>query len=250
MDVQEITIKTALVNSRIPGVDYVINPFLGCAHGCRYCYAVFMRKYSHHHPAAPWGSFVEVKVNIVEVLRSELRRKKHRGRALLSSVCDPYQPLEHRYRLTRGCLEALGEYGWGIDILTRSPLVTRDLDIFVVAPDVTVGLSIPTDDDSVRRVLEPHSPPIGARLTALKKLHAAGIHTWAFVAPILPMNPTRLYEAIEPYISHLIVDPLNYRNQVKDIFLKNQWDYELTELYASETRSVLLRLWDQRAKRN
>ena len=89
MDVIEIIIKTALVNSRIPGVEYVINPFLGCAHGCRYCYAVFMRKYSHHHPTAPWGSFVEVKVNIIEVLRSELRRKRQRGRVLLSSVCDP-----------------------------------------------------------------------------------------------------------------------------------------------------------------
>jgi len=250
MDVREIIIKTALVHSRIPGVDYVINPFLGCAHGCRYCYAVFMRKYSRHHPTAPWGSFVEVKVNIVEVLRSELRRKRRRGRVLLSSVCDPYQPLEHRYRLTRGCLEALSEHGWGFDILTRSPLVTRDLDIFIGTPDVTVGLSIPTDNDSVRRVLEPNSPPIGARLTSLKKLHATGIHTWVFIAPTLPMNPTRLFEAIEPYITHLMIDPLNYRNQVKDIFLKNHWDYELTDLYASETRSVLLQLWDQRAKRN
>ncbi|MEJ2071641.1 MAG: radical SAM protein [Syntrophobacterales bacterium] len=250
MNVKEIIIKTALVNSRIPGVDYVINPFLGCAHGCRYCYAVFMRKYSHHHPIAPWGSFVEVKVNIIEVLRSELRRKRHRGRVLLSSVCDPYQPLEQRYRLTRGCLEALSEYGWGFDILTKSPLVTRDLDIFIEAPDVTVGLSIPTDNDSVRRVLEPNSPPIGARLATLKKLHATGIHTWVFIAPILPMNPTRLYEAIEPYITHLMLDPLNYRNQVKDIFIKHHWDYELTDLYASETRSVLLRLWDQKAKQN
>lgn len=250
MDVREIIIKTALVNSRIPGVDYVINPFLGCAHGCRYCYAIFMRKYSHHHPKAPWGSFVEVKVNIIEVLRSELRRKRQRGRVLLSSVCDPYQPLEQKYQLTRGCLEVLSEYGWSFDILTRSPLVTRDLDIFIETPDVTVGLSIPTDNDSVRRVLEPNSPPIGARLTALKKLHATGIHTWVFIAPILPMNPTRLYEAIEPYITHLMLDPLNYRNQVNDIFIKNHWDYELTDLYASETRSVLLRLWDQKAKRN
>ncbi len=250
MDITEISTKSALVNSKIPGVDYVINPFLGCAHGCRYCYAVFMRKYSHHHRTAPWGSFVEVKINIAEVLRSELRRKRHRGRALLASVCDPYQPLEHRYRLTRRCLEALSEYGWGIDILTRSPLVTRDLDILAETPDVTVGFSIPTDNDRVRKVLEPNSPPIGARLNALKRLHAAGIHTWVFIAPILPMNPARLYEAIEPYITHLMLDPLNYRNQVRDIFLENHWDYELTDLYASETRTALLRLWDKRAKRH
>jgi hypothetical protein len=64
------------------------------------------------------------------------------------------------------------------------------------------------------------------------------------------MNPIRLYEAIEPYVTHIMVDPLNYRNQIKDIFLKNHWDYELTDLYASETRTALLRLWDQRAKRH
>jgi len=249
MDVSEITTKSALVSSKIPGVDYVVNPFLGCAHGCRYCYAVFMRKYSHHHRTSPWGSFVEVKINIAEVLQDELRRKKRRGRALLSSVCDPYQPLEHRYRLTRQCLATLREHGWGIDILTRSPLVTRDLDILAETPDICVGLSIPTDNDRVRKVLEPHSPPIGARVSALKSLHAAGISTWAFIAPILPMNPARLYEAIAPYISHLMVDPLNYRNQVKDIFLKNQWDYALTDQYASKTRDALLRLWDERPHR-
>ncbi len=193
---------------------------------------------------------MEVKINVAEVLRAELRRKRRPGRVLLSSVCDPYQAVEHRYRLTRGCLAALREFGWGIDILTRSPLVVRDLDILAEAPGATVGLSIPTDDDRVRQVLEPNSPPIGARLNALKKLHAAGIRTWVFIAPILPMNPKRLYEAIASHISHLMVDPLNYRNQVRDIFLKHQWDYELTDLYATETRTSLMRLWGQRAKQS
>jgi DNA repair photolyase len=127
-----------------------------------------MRKYSHH-PQSAWGSFVEPKTNIAAVLNDELRRKKRQGRALLSSVCDPYQPLEQRYRLTRACLKALRVWGWGIDILTRSPLVTRDLDILAAAPGVSVGFSIPTDNDEVRRVLEPNAPPIGARLSALKR---------------------------------------------------------------------------------
>lgn len=249
MEVEEISSKSALVTSKIPGVDYVINPFLGCAHGCRYCYAVFMRKYSRRHQTSPWGSFVEVKTNIADLLHSELRRKRRRGRALLSSVCDPYQPLERRYRLTRRCLEALKDYGWGIDILTRSPLVTRDLDLLAATPGVTVGLSIPTDRDQVRKILEPNSPSINARLEALKRLHAAGVRTWVFIAPILPMNPQRLYEAVEPYISHLMVDPLNYRSQVRDIFWQNRWDYELTDLYASETRDLLRRWGDQRVRR-
>jgi DNA repair photolyase len=243
MDITEITTKSALVRSKIPGVDYVVNPYLGCGHGCRYCYAVFMRKYSRQHRGAPWGSFVEVKVNIAAVLRSELARKRKRGRAMLSSVCDPYQPVERRYRLTRQCLEALAEYGWGLDILTRSPLVTRDLDLLAAAADVSVGLSIPTDDDKVRQVLEPQSPPIGARLATLQRLHEAGIHTWVFVAPILPLNPQKLVEAIKPYADHFMVDALNYRQQVRDIFRRNRWDYALTDGYGAETGAALLKLW-------
>ena len=92
MDITEVTTKSALVRSRIPGVEYVINPYTGCGHGCRYCYAVFMGKYSKQHQNAPWGSYVEAKVNIADVLRSELSRKRKSGRAMLSSVCDPYQP--------------------------------------------------------------------------------------------------------------------------------------------------------------
>ena len=246
MDVTEIIIKSALVRSKIPGVDFVINPYLGCAHGCRYCYAVFMRRYSRHHVEAPWGSFVEVKVNLLDILRSELRRKKQPGRVLLASVCDPYQPLEGRYRLTRGCLEILREHGWGIDLLTRSPLVTRDLDILREAPEVSVGFSIPTDDDQVRHILEPQAPPIAARLQALETLHAAGLHTWVFVAPLLPMQPERLYEAIAPHIDHLMVDSLNYRQQVQTIFRKHGWDYALTDEYARKTGAKLLRKWEER----
>jgi DNA repair photolyase len=208
-----------------------------------------MRKYSHH-PHSPWGSFVEVKANIAEVLHSELRRKIRRGRALLSSVCDPYQPLEHRYQLTRGCLEALRDWGWGIDILTKSPLVTRDLDLLSTTPGVSVGFSITTDDDAVRKVLEPNAPPIGARLGALKRVYEAGISTWVFIAPILPMNPARLYEAIEPYTTRLMVDSLNYRGQVKDIFLKNHWDYELSDQYAAETGAILMSRWEKRGRRS
>ena len=246
MDVTEIAVKSALSRSKIPGVEYVINPYLGCAHGCRYCYAVFMRRYSRHHASAPWGSFVEVKINLLDVLRSELRRKKQPGRALLASVCDPYQPVEARYRLTRGCLEILREYGWGVDILTRSPLVTRDLDILREAPEVSVGFSIPTDDERVRQILEPQAPPINGRLQAIAKLHAAGLHTWVFVAPMLPMQPERLFAAIAPHIHHLMVDRLNYRQQVQAIFRKNGWEYALTDEYAREIGALLLKKWEDR----
>lgn len=202
MDVTEIRVKGALARSKIPGVEYVINPYIGCAHGCRYCYAAFMGKWSHHHAGSKWGSFVEVKVNIAEVLHDELSRKRKRGRVLLSSTCDPHQPVEAHFELTRKCILLLSEFKWGIDILTRSPLVTRDIDVLRSTPDVSVGVSIPTDDDEIRKVLEPKSPSIAARLEALRELHRAGVKTWVFIAPMLPLNPETLHEMVAPYVSH------------------------------------------------
>ena len=248
MQVTAITARTALVRSKIPGVDYVINPYLGCGHGCRYCYAVFMRKYARHHRQAPWGSFVEVKVNLAELLRAELQRKKRPGRVMLSSVCDPYQPVELKYRLTRQCLEILGEFGWGMSILTRSPLVCRDLDLLAALPEVSVGLSIPTDDDRVRKILEPQAPPIGARIETLKRLRRAGLSPWVFIAPMLPLNPERLHELLAPHVSRVMLDPLNYRGQVRGLFKRHGWDYALTDAYAVATRDSLMRLFGHKAR--
>jgi len=248
MDLTEITAKTALVKSRIPGVDYVINPYLGCAHGCLYCYAAFMRRYARHHAGAPWGSFVEVKTNLTAVLKKELSRKKHRGQVLLSSVCDAYQPVEIKYRLTRSCLEILAEFGWGANILTRSPLVTRDLDLLAALPCVSVGLSVPTDDDQVRRVLEQNAPPLPASLATLARLHEAGLSPWVFIAPMLPLHPARLHELISPYVSRVMMDPLNYRTQVSRIFRNHGWDYALTDTYAEKTQAALMDLFQVRKK--
>ncbi len=235
MDITEVTTKSALVRSRIPGVEYVINPYTGCGHGCRYCYAVFMGKYSKQHQDAKWGRFVEAKTNIVDVLERELARKRRTGTAMLSSVCDPYQPAERRFKLTQGCLLALRQHGWGVSVLTRSPLVTRDIGILKTCLDASVGFSIPTDDDKVRRVLEPAAPTIPSRLEALRQIHEAGIRTWAFVAPILPMNPDRLVEQVRPYIDYAMVDALNYRQQSAPLFREHGWAHALTNDYASTT---------------
>ncbi len=248
MDAIDIEVKTALVRSRIAGVNFVINPYLGCSHGCRYCYAAFMRKYSRCHQHARWGTFVECKANIVELLRQELSRKRNRGAVMLSSVCDPYQPVERQRRLTRGCLEALSEFGWEVEVLTRSPLVTRDLDLLANMPQVSAGFSIGTDSEQVRSILEPGAPPIRSRVEALKELHEAGISTWVFIAPMLPMDPRRLYEMVSPYVAYVLVDALNYPKQVREVFLKNGWDFALTPEYARNTGAILMELFGDRAR--
>jgi len=246
MEVSEIRVKHALVRSRIPGADYVINPYLGCGHGCCYCYAVFMTKYSKFNQSARWGEFVEVKTNIAEVLRTDLARKRGTGMAMLSSVCDPYQPLERRYRLTRECLLALREYGWQIGILTRSPLVFRDVDILKSSLGVSVGMSVPTDDDRVRRITEPNAPPIESRIETLRKLREAGIETWAFIAPLLPMNPARLFEMLAPVVGSVMIDRMNYVQRIEGLFRRHGWSASLTAEKSVETASELRRLFASR----
>lgn len=245
MQVSEITARHALVRSRISGVDYVINPYLGCGHGCRYCYAGFMTKHSTLGRQFPWGEFVEVKINIAEVLRADLSRKRKAGRVHISSVCDPYQPLEARYKLTRECLLALREHGWEIGILTRSPLVLRDVDIIKSSLGSSVGMSVPTDDDEVRKVTEPHAPSIASRIETLGKLRAAGIETWAFIAPLLPMNAKRLHRMLAPVVGSVMIDRMNYPYKVEDLFRQNGWSDTLKPEWQNRTAKELEMLFDR-----
>jgi DNA repair photolyase len=246
--ITEIETASALVRSRIPGVGFVINPYLGCGHGCRYCYAEFMRRHSRFNRESRWGEFVEVKKNIVGVLAAELARKRKSGSVFLSSVCDPYQPAEKDYRLTRDCLELLRNYGWEISILTRSPLVLRDTDILRTALDCRVGFSIPTDDDRVRKILEPAAPPIPARIEALQRLRKAGIRTWAFIAPMLPMDPEGLYRLLNPVVEEVMIDPLNYVSRVAGFFQRQGWGHALSKQYARQTRQSLQKLFGEKAR--
>src|SRR5665647_3075066 len=139
LTVREVQAKSILSASKI--YPWVVNPYTGCQHACTYCYARFMKRVTRH--PEPWGEFVDVKINAPSLLRAEIR-KKERARVWVSGVCDPYQPLEERYRLTRPCLEILAENGWPVVVQTRSPLVLRDLDIIRDARDFEVGLSVTT----------------------------------------------------------------------------------------------------------
>jgi DNA repair photolyase len=202
--VQEIRAKTILSRSKI--YPYVVNPYTGCQHGCSYCYARFMKRVTGHKE--PWGEFVDVKVNAAELLREEIKKKK-RAQVWVSGVCDPYQPLEAEYRLTRQCLEILARNEWPVIIQTRSPLVLRDMDIIQDAKNFEVGLSVTTADDAVRKLFEPNAPNIEDRIAALDTLHRAGIRTYAMIAPVLP-GAEGLAELLKGKIDYVIIDRMNY----------------------------------------
>lgn len=211
MIIREIPAKGILSKSRI--FDYVINPYTGCQHGCSYCYARFMKRYSGHSEG--WGEFVDVKINAPDLLQEQLARK-HPGRVWVSGVCDPYQPLEAKYRLTRRCLEILIEHQWPVTIQTRSPLVLRDIEIIKKARDLEVGFSVPTADDTVRVLFEPRAPSIPDRVRALDQLHQAGIRTFAMIAPLLP-KAAGLAGLLKGKVDNVMIDKMNY--------LYAQWVY-------------------------
>jgi DNA repair photolyase len=238
MRISEINARTILSKTNIPGMDYCLNPYTGCAHACRYCYATFMKKFTGHDE--PWGSFVDVKANAVDLLKKALMRS-HTGEVMLSSVTDPYQPVEKTYELTRGCLELLSQTRLKVGILTKSDLVTRDVDILRRMENAEVGLTIATDDETVKRVFEPGSPTIGARIGALKTLGAAGVATYVFIGPILPMNPERLADSIAPYARHVLIDRMNYQWKVAGLYRAENLEYALDEGFFEETEARLLK---------
>ena len=236
MKVKEIFAKTALTKTAISGFDYCINPYVGCGHGCRYCYASFMKRFTGH--LEPWGEFVDVKVNAALLLRRQLKRARP-GVVALSTVTDPYQPLERSYKVTRGCLEALGEHQFPVNLLTRSPLCLRDLDLFQKFKEIEVGLSIATDDERMRRLFEPHAPSIKSRIEALRTLHAEKIRTYAFVGPILPMDPKKLVAMLQGLIDEVLIDKMNYPNKVKGVYRKTRLEPYLDESYFRFTGAEL-----------
>jgi len=233
--VKEIRAKTILSRSKI--YPYVVNPYTGCQHACSYCYARFMKRVTGHRE--PWGEFVDVKINAPELLRKEITKKKRAG-VWVSGVCDPYQPLEAEYRLTRQCLEILARNDWPVIIQTRSPLVLRDMDIIQDARDIEVGLSVTTADDAVRKLFEPNAPPIEDRIAALDTLHRAGIRTYAMIAPVLP-GAEGLAELLKGKIDYVIIDRMNY-HYADWVYRKYGLEDKLSDDYYYRVRQELASL--------
>lgn len=166
------------------GPTWSLNPYAGCTHACTYCYVPD----TMHLERSRWGDYAAVKDGLARRLSADLRRLP-RGTVYISTSTDPYQPVEAEARATRSCLEVLARRDWPVHILTRAPLVTRDIEVLTSFTQATIGMTIPTLDDALRRALEPHAPPIAARLAALARLHDAGLQVTANVCPTFPFTP-------------------------------------------------------------
>jgi len=159
------------------------------------------------------------------------------GKVWISGLCDPYQPLEAEYELTRKCLEMLADYYWPVVIQTRSSLVLRDMDILKRATNSEVGLTITTADDKIRKLFEPKAPSIKERLDTLDELHRSGIRTYAMIAPILPGAET-LANALEGKVDYIILDRMNY-HYADWIYRKYGLEDKLTDDFFQRTGSEI-----------
>ncbi len=249
MEVKEINAKSILVLSKLPDTDYVINPYTGCAFGCAYCYASFMGRYIGKD-IADWGNYVYVKMNAATLLRNELKKIKGKSKSIFfSSVTDPYQGLEAKYKLTRQCLEILVESNFEgtASILTKSHLVLRDVDIFKKLKNIEVGLTITTTDDTISRYFEKMAPNVSQRLDTLTKLNNNSIKTYAFVGPLLPhfvSQPAILDELFKAIANtgtkELYVEHINLSNYILERLKKELPDLDdaiMKTFYSSKDKS-------------
>jgi len=232
MIVKEICAKSILSKSRV--FDYTVNPYVGCEHGCTYCYARFMKRFTGHKE--PWGEFGDVKINAASLLQREIKKKRI-GRVWMSGVCDPYQPLEKKYELTKRCLEILLKRGWPVTVQTKSPLVLRDMESLRKFNQIEVGLTITTIDEDIRKIFEPNSPPIKERIEALEKLHSAGIRTFAMIAPMLP-KVEGLVAQLSGKVDYVLIDKMNY-HYADRVYRRYELEYAMTNNFFTQKKIEL-----------
>ena len=226
--------------------DYSLNPYVGCQFGCSYCYAAFF--VPDEQQQQEWGSWVDVKVNGI---REILKRRDLKGkRILMSSATDPYQPLERKVELTRGILEALSRPDRQpiLRVQTRSPLVTRDIDLLKRFEDVRVNMSVTTDSDVIRKRFEPSCASIDQRLDAIEKVRAAGIRVNVFLSPLLPLeDPERFAKriaAIGPervYASAFNITDGHFKGSTRSPALQLAHEYGWTRERVEKTIEILRR---------
>jgi len=250
LEIKEIIAKSILVTSKLPECDFVINPYTGCRFGCSYCYASFMGRFVNKN-ISDWGDYVYAKINAPELLKKEIVKLKDKGKGktiLLSSVTDPFQGIEAKYKLSYKCLKVLADYGFEgeVSILTKSPLVMKSLPILKKLKNVDVGLTITSTDDKISRYFEKFAPSASQRLETLKKLNEEGIKTYAFFGPLLPhfvANKEEIKKVLDAIYQtgtrRLFVEHINLSKYIKDRMIEELKDADndfLEKFYFSQSK--------------
>lgn len=228
--ISDIDVKSVLTKSNLPVSDYSVNPYVGCTHACKYCYASFMKRFTNH--PEPWGEFLDVK-HWPEMTNPE----KYKGKELfIGSVTDPYNPQEEEYGRTRALLQQLKGSGVKISIQTKSDLVLRDMELIRTFPDVRVGFSINTLDERFKDDMD-NAVSIERRLEAMRQFHEAGIRTTCFISPIFPgiTDVMAIIERVKDRCNLVWLENLNLRGNYKSVIMD----------YIRDKHSELLSLYEE-----
>lgn len=246
MNIYEREVKCLAVKSRLPDADWVINPYIGCTHKCKYCYAVFMRRFSGCQE--PWGEYIVVKHG--KGIRTEKFRDEET--ILIGSVTDGYQPIEKRYRRTREVLSQLCSCKANVEILTKSKLILDDLELLKAIPNIKIGISMNTLDDDFCRLMEPGASTVSDRIEVLRRLRQEGIAAYLFVSPIFPgiTDSEELIKATRDYVSEYYFENLNLRGEYKTDILSaiNEYAPHLRSLYRDIYINKNTEYWENYAK--
>lgn len=225
---KEVWVKNLVTKSNLPESDYVINPYIGCPHGCRYCYACFMKRFTNHKEE--WGSFIDIK-------RCDklINGKKLQGKTVfLSSVTDCYNPYEKKYENTRRILEQLTQIDCKLNISTKSPLILRDIDLLKQCKNIKVSISINTLNEQFRNDMD-YASSISERFHVLEELHRNGIYSVLFMSPIFPeiTDFRKIIEKSKVYVDEYWFENLNLRGSYKQVILEyiNHSYPQLIKLY-------------------
>ncbi len=242
MIIKEVEVKDIMTKTNLPVSDYAVNPYVGCSHACKYCYASFMKRFTNH--SEPWGEFIDVK-NWPAIKNPERYAGKE---VFFCSVADPYQPLEKKYGRTRALLEQLQGSGVSLSISTKSDLILRDLDLLKTFPKVRVAWSINTLDEQFRKDMD-YAASIERRLNAMKQFYDAGIQSTCFISPIFPgiSDVTSIIERVNGQCNLVWLENLNLRGDYKKKIL----DYidekypQLHDLYDEIYNKKSRRYWQE-----
>lgn len=225
---KKVTVKDYITKSNLPTSDYVINPYIGCTHACKYCYASFMKRFTNHKEE--WGAFIDIKQ-----CETPLNTKRLIGKSVfLSSVTDCYNQYEEQYQLTRNILKQLVDVDCEIGISTKSKLILRDLDILKQFKKLKVSISINTLDEDFKNDMDKASS-ITERLETLKSLHEAGIYAILFMSPIFPgiTDFKAIVDEARDYVDEFWFENLNLRGSFKSLIMTyiNENYPSLNDLY-------------------